>query len=357
MWLAYILVAILASIQGLDPAESLDDCTKLLWFGSIPVAGTLIVSRHRASMLLKAYIYGSVVRAAEILLIRIPVAWHNREDHIPHDILEQASMSDSQMFMHEIVHQGSMNHGQILMIAMIAAAGLIFISKSSAKIKSRVCVDCVHFVLLGLAILANFKRGSWMALTFVLGLFALLTGKLRLLAILGLVLILCSFHPYVRARMANLQDEFDVNKGGRLVMWTKIAPALMHAHPYGVGFRGVTAKVMQATAKQVGVRVESDRNHLHSNFVEIPVTIGWVGFTLYLMWMGTALLNGFSTAYAVGDNEGKILALTYSMMLLALILNGIIEYNMADAYIVLPYGLLTGVLGNAKKAFQVLPAA
>lgn len=336
MWIAYVAVAILASAQGLDPARSLDDCTKLLWFAGIPVAGALIDTRHRAIVLLKAYILGAIVRALEILLIRVPQAWHSEE----HD------------FMHEIFHRGSMNHGQILMIAMIAAFGLILIRVSGYCRKTRICVDCLHFLLLGLAILANFKRGSWMVLTFILGLFILLAGKLRLLAVLAVLLALCSLHPYVRARMANLQNEFDISHGGRLVMWTKIAPALLREHPYGVGFRGVTPEVMQQTAKSVGVRVEQQRNHLHSNFVEIPVTIGWVGLALYFMWMGIALINGFSAAYRLKDHEGKILALTYSLMLCSLILNGIIEYNMADAYIVLPYGLLTGVLGNARCIFQ-----
>lgn len=67
--------------------------------------------------------------------------------------------------------------------------------------------------------------------------------------------------------------------------------------------------------------------------------------------MGSALIHGFSAAYG-NDYEGRIIALTYSLMLLSLILNGAIEYNMADAYIVLPYGMLIGVLGNARCIFQ-----
>lgn len=103
-----------------------------------------------------------------------------------------------------------------------------------------------------------------MVTTAIVSLFILLAGKIRLLAVLAVLLALCSLHPYVRARVSSLKHELDVAHGGRLVMWTKIAPPLLREHPYGVGFRGVTPEVMQQTAKSVGVRVEQHRNHLPS---------------------------------------------------------------------------------------------
>jgi O-antigen ligase len=339
LWLAFALICLLASLQGIERASSVNDLSKLLWFGGIPVAATVIHDRHRAAMLLKAYVLGSLIRVLEILCLRIPAAW-------------QAAEGD---FLWQIIDRGSMTHGQVLMLAMIASMGLGLVAMVQRQGLRALLAMIGRFALLSIAMLANFKRGSWAAVGFILLFFGVLAGKPRLLVVLVLILVLSGFHPYVRERVGQLRNELDLKHGGRLVMWTKIAPALLEAHPYGVGFRGVTPEVMQATARAQGVRVEPHRNHLHSNFVEIPVTVGWAGFAVYLFWIWAALAAGIAGARATGNPVGRLLALTYLMMLAGLFLNGMVEYNMADGYLVLPYGMVMGVLGKGKDAFSEPP--
>ncbi len=334
LWLGFILVSFLVSLQGIDPWSSVNDLTKLLWFAGIPIAATLIDRRQRAMILLGAYVNGSIIRSLDILLLRIPASWYYEE----------------RPFMEEIIHRGSMTHGQVLMLAMVGIFGLLLIEVQRKGGWRCIALQITRFLILALAMIVNFKRGSWAAVTVVLALFSLLTGKIRLLMILALIIFLSSFHPFVRARVSHLRNELTLDHGGRLVMWTKIAPALLREHPFGVGFRGVTPEVMQSTARAVGIRVEPHRNHLHSNFIEIPVTVGWGAFAIYLLWMGTALYTGIAYCVKKPDPTGRILALTFSLMLVGLILNGLVEYNMGDAYIVLPYGMIIGVLANAKKA-------
>ncbi len=334
-WVAFIIISFLVSLQGITPVGSIGDLTKLLWFAGIPVAATLIDNRRRAIALLAAYVNGSIVRSLDILLLRVPRAWHQSERE----------------FMEEVIHRGSMTHGQVLMLAMIGIFGLLLMDISRRGGWRFISTQISRFAILTLAMIVNFKRGSWAAVTIVLALFGMLTGKIRFLLILVAIIMLSSFHPYVRSRVAHLQNELQLEHGGRLVMWTKIAPELLRQHPLGVGFRGVTPEVMQATARSLGVRVEPHRNHLHSNFIEIPVTVGWGSFLVYLVWMGMALHAGLSCSHTASNTTGKILALTYSLMLVSLILNGIVEYNMGDAYIVLPYGMIMGVLANGKNAF------
>ncbi len=333
LWLAFVTVSLLVSMQGIDPKASVADITKLLWFAGIPITATLVDNRKRAIALVTAYVNGSVIRSLDILVLRVARAWQQ----------------DERTFMQEVIHRGSMTHGQVLMLAMIGGFGLLLLEVQRRGGWRCIALQVSRFSMLALAMLVNFKRGSWAAVTLVLALFGLLTGKIRFLVILAMIILLSAFHPYVRSRIAHLQNELQLDHGGRLVMWTKIAPELLRQHPLGVGFRGVTSDVMQETARSIGVRVEEDRNHLHSNMVEIPVTVGWGAFILYLLWMGTALYAGFAGLHVASDATGKILALTYSLMLLSLILNGMVEYNMGDAYIVLPYGMLMGVLANAKK--------
>ena len=335
LWLSFVAVSFLVSLQGIDPVSSVGDITKLLWFAGIPIAATLIDHRQRAIAFLTAYVYGSVIRSLDILLLRVP----------------RAALQDERTFMEEVIHRGSMTHGQVLMLAMIGGFGLLLLEIHRRGGWRYLTMQISRFGLLTLAMVMNFKRGSWAAVTLVLALFGMLTGKVRFLLILVIIMILSSFHPYVRSRVAHLQNELQLDHGGRLVMWTQLAPELLRQYPLGVGFRGVTPEVMQETAHAVGVRVEEGRNHLHSNFVDIPVTVGWGAFALYLAWMGTALYFGFTSAHTQPDFTGKLLALTYSLMLVSLILNGVVEFNMGDAYIVLPYGMIMGVLANARQAF------
>ena len=338
LWMAYLLIALLASWQGLDPGSSLGDCNKLLWFMGIPVAATLVTNRRRTVQVLTAYVCGSLVRSLDILIVRMVAA-------------RRAANGD---FLWQVIDRGSMTHGQVLLLALTAATGLFLLRNLQKHTWSNKGRYAAAFLLLLAALLANFKRGSWAATACVLGCFTLLSGRWKWFCGLVLLLALTATLPSVQHRIRQLGPELDLRHGGRLVMWTQIAPELLRQHPQGVGFRGVQESVMQETARALGVRVEEGRNHLHSNFVEIPVTLGWVGLIVYLMWMASALHAGLATTWSLrrNDPEGGVLALTCSMMLLGLILNGLVEYNMGDAYLILMYGILIGILGRGAVPFQ-----
>ncbi len=338
LWMAFVLIAVLASWQGLDPAASLGDCSKLLWFMGIPVAATLVSSRTRTVQVLAAYICGALVRSLDILIVRM---------------LAAARSADGD-FLWQVIDRGSMTHGQVLLLALTAAAGLFLLrnlQKASFTAKS---LYALAFMVLLAALVANFKRGSWAAAASVLGIFTLLSGRWKWFCGLVLLLALTAAHPSVQHRIRQLGAEMDLQHGGRLVMWTRIGPELLRQHPQGVGFRGVQESVMQETARSLGVRVEERRNHLHSNLVEIPVTLGWAGLIVYLIWMAEALRVGLATTISLrhANPTGSILALTCSMMLLGLILNGLVEYNMGDAYLILMYGILMGILSRGVIPFQ-----
>ena len=126
-------------------------------------------------------------------------------------------------------------------------------------------------------------------------------------------------------------------------MWTQVTPALFREHPWlGIGYRSLTNEMMRKVAPEV----ERNRDHLHSNLCEVLVETGLIGLGLYLLWMGAALWD--AARYAWRSRRGGIvtdraLSLALVLMFLGLLGNGLVEYNFADAEIVLAYGLVMGL--------------
>ncbi len=362
-WVAFAVVAALASAFGVNPALSFSKINKLLWFMGIPVAATLATSRLRILVLLRAYIYGALVLSLEILVLRVIEAWRACQT-----IAESGGKPD---LWWEIIDRGSMTHGQVLSVALAALAGLMLIASrqydtghhhrviQSLPIADRPPVrrflGWLMTFMLTAALVLNFKRGSWVATALVIAVFLGLTGRWRRLVLLAAAAVALTALPPVQQRLGALRDELTLGHGGRLVMWTKIAPDLIREHPFGIGYRALDEKLMQDTARRLGVRVEKNRNHLHSNLLQITAATGWAGLAVYLLWMGRGLYCGLGAfrQKAAARTEGEpLLPLTLALMLLALILNGLVEYNFGDGELVLVYGVLSGLLERQRIRLQ-----
>jgi len=349
-WLAFAAVAALASAFGVNPALSFSKINKLIWFMGIPVAATLATSHARILILLRAYVYGAGVLALDILVLRVIEAWRACQA-----IAEAGGEPD---LWWEIIDRGSMTHGQGLTVALAALAGLMIIGARQYAIGHqhpviqslpiadrppiRQMTGWLMTIMLTAALILNFKRGSWVAAAIVTTAFLGLTGRWRRLALLAAAAVALALLPPVQQRLEALRSELTLGHGGRLVMWTRIAPTLIREHPFGLGYRALDEKLMQETARRLDVRVEKNRNHLHSNILHILASTGWAGLAIYLIWMGRGLYCGLTMQ---GERPRvPLLPLTLAMMLLALMLNGLVEYNFGDAELVLVYGVLFGLL-------------
>lgn len=351
-WLAFAGVAVLASAFGINPALSFRKIIKLLWFMGIPVAATLATSRGRVLSLLRAYVYGACVLSGRILVLRVWEAWQAGEKAV--------AAGKARDLWWQIIDRGSMTHGQVLMVALAALAGLLAIASltrqepaegqaETAPVLIRL-FDWLALAALTAALVVNFKRGSWAVAGGITLLFFGLTGRWRRVALLLVAIAAMVMLPPVQRRLMDLHSEFSLGFGGRLVMWTKIAPTLIREHPFGLGYRALDEKLMQETAQRLKVRVEANRNHLHSNLLQITASLGWAGLGIYLLWMGRGLVVGIRQCTVAGaDPVDRTLALTLTLMLAGLFLNGLVEYNYGDAELVLVYGLLCGLL-EAKPA-------
>ena len=97
--------------------------------------------------------------------------------------------------------------------------------------------------------------------------------------------------------------------------------------------------------------LEMDRNHVHSTPLQAFVDFGWAGLAVWALWM----FFGFRATWALARRSRRPAAdsaapetLCFAAPLAmfgALVLFGLVEYNLADAAAVLLYGLALGLTG------------
>ncbi|HOW96518.1 MAG TPA: CPBP family intramembrane metalloprotease [Kiritimatiellia bacterium] len=326
--LAFAAIAVLSVVLGPEPFRLVKKTGRLLWFLLIPVTAALAPTVPRRTALLKAFAAGSGVLGLKIVLLNSWQAWRAQT-------VVLAGIPD---YFGRMVALGSMTAGQMLMIGLLATAALFLWRRRRGGIPAGwwalAAAQAAGLVL-------NFKRGSWIT---AVGLGAVsLAARRRWLWLLGLLALvgaaLC-LHP-VRGRVEQLQVEWDTQGGGRLTMWTRIAPALVEQYPLGVGYRSVTAPLLM----RIDPGVERKRNHLHSNPVQVLVETGWIGLAVYLAWMGLGLAEAARRLRAAPmDGERRAQAVAFTWMLAGLLLNGLVEYNFGDTELMIVLAIVLGAL-------------
>jgi len=327
VWLGalFLAVAVSATVFGVNPHLGVPKLHKLMWWIGIPVATALVTSPRRLGGVLFAVASGTGVLALETL-IRNPAQAARA--------LRAGGVPD---FKTALIHAGSMTDAQRLMIGVLLALGFLFAARRSGR-GSAGWIGML--ALTGLALLLNFKRGAWLGALGGVAVLVAANTRWRYLLVLAAVVMCLLPIPPVRTRIAEMKDEWLGTKGGRRVMWCKVAPALIREHPLGVGVRSLTNRMMRRIAPEV----EPNRDHLHSNIAQVLVETGWIGLGLCLIWLTLAVSDAAAYLRRMrgrGPDE-RLSAQLLLLTLVALLGNGLVEYNLGDAEIVLIYGLLMG---------------
>ncbi|MDD5706515.1 MAG: O-antigen ligase family protein [Kiritimatiellae bacterium] len=351
LWLVFAGLAVVITLNGVNPAKGLNRLDKLAWFAGIPVAASIVDSRERLWQTLRALLLGLGVLAVRVCVRNVIVA----QAVAGHSLTSPPHVS----FGQALIDQGTLIDGQRLMLGLIGAVALTLGAQAHARMGARrlrltlerdaqpaggltVSPWALLIGALALAELVALKRGSWFCTLALLGL--LLARRLPWRYLLAGALLLAALAlgvSPVRQRLALLRTELSSKYGGRVTMWTQIAPQLMREHPWGIGFRSLTNDMMRDAARKVGCRrLERNRDHLHSNPVEMAVSLGWLGLAFYLVWMAVVLRD----AAATGAAPRPLL-----WMVAAILLNGLVEYNFADAEIVIILGLLGGLAAAGRR--------
>lgn len=323
-WLAavFVVIAIAATILGVGGKNRLSG----LWTLSVLlVVGTLIVSRAGVGSVLKAFVIGCTVLSLERCVLS-PIA-----------ALRETGLQDDLGFLRALIQEGSMTDGQMLMLGIIATMGLISMSRGEAR---RSPGWWLALALQVLALLVNFKRGSWICTFAFAGVFLVIRSGWRSMIVMLLAAVVICMLPPVRVRILDLGTER--TPGGRITMWTKITPALVREHPWGVGFGSLTNEMMREHAPEV----EHDRDHLHSNIPQVLVETGWIGLCVYMLWMVVGIVDGLRWLWLDGWGRRRLPthALTVVLMYGALLGNGIVEYNFGDSELLVMCAALQGIM-------------
>jgi O-antigen ligase len=315
--------AIVSSVFGGTGHGLWQRCGKLCWFFLIPVTASLLVQPERSLKLIRSFMAGCALLSIKDLVLYPVLAWRKP---VPD-------------FLTALIDKGSMTDGQMLMLGVVGSTFLIL-----AMVKTGRRVVWWEWAILVVSVaglLINFKRGSWFCAIILVGVAILWNLRWRAWIPAILVIFLFFMIPPVQSRLGQLKREFNVEGGGRLTMWFKIAPALIQEHPQGVGYGCLTNEMMRDVFRWV----EPSRNHLHSNWAQVLVETGWVGLMLYLIWMGKSLGDGIVWIMRGKGRSAveRANAIVVMLMLAGLLLNGFVEYNFGDTEIIILYAFLMGM--------------
>ena len=394
-WVAYSALAVVVTAlvaatlpEGslIAPAKGLRKTEKLLWFAGALLLPAYATTRERFRTLLAAFAAGSGLYAAAILVGHPVGAWLQCTIPYPKrppdpgtasawllSITDALGLTQTirdwaatpwrpRTYSQALGKLGGMGQAQRLMAAGIVSLGLWLSgcagepapipSAFAGATKSRLGALVARLfrataspwwtALLFGGLVITLKRGALIVFLLVAGIMVLrrISWK-KVVPVTVLALALAFALPPFRHRIAQLPDELRFAKGGRILMWTDIAPAMHRRHPWGVGFRGLTWESLRY-ATENSWNLEKRQNHLHSNIVQVTIELGFLGLAVYLAWMALSLCRA-SRRVCHGDPVSALPLL----LLTSLFLNGIAEYNLIDGETVLLYGLAMGLAATS----------
>jgi hypothetical protein len=355
---AFVLSAVLATLWGVDPARGAPALHKLLPWLFIPLFAAVLTTPPALRSVLKGYALGQGILALRTFHTAGRAAWDALRDGATFHpdawrvMLFHGHLPPDQLIA-RLVNCGDMQDAQRFLVGLLLTAGLL----AGAR---RAYVRLLWIGLLalqGAALLLTFKRGAMLAALIGFAVYAgIRTGAFRALgrglrawpkrnwAVLLAALLagagLFAVSPAAprlayRARHAVVREAL---RGRRLCMWLVATPKLARRHPWGMGFKVLRSEDMRAAAP----RVEPHHDHVHSNPLQILIATGWIGLALYFLWMAQALSDAAAfTRRALRRAPAELpLAAALCAALVALMLNGLVEYQFGAGQVVLLYVLL-----------------
>lgn len=304
------------------------------WLMTLPVVASLLRDPKQQGSLLAAFSIGGGIRALRILLENPVSVFCRPVRGIPAD------------WFPRLMDLGSMTSGQSLMVGLLAALACLHVARVRGR---RTAGWWCMLVVLTAGMLLNLKRGSWLCTLLMVTVFLAWRKSWRGLALLALAAVVFLTLPPVQERLRMLCLESDPRAGGRLSMWTQVAPTLIREHPLGVGYGALTnEQIRRAASPSASRNIEDKQIHLHSNPIQVLVETGWPGLVLYLIWMTWALYAGIRAVRRGSTPSERIYAAGLLVILLGLLLNGLVEYNFGDSELMILYGLTMGATAWAK---------
>jgi O-antigen ligase len=196
-------------------------------------------------------------------------------------------------------------------------------------------------VALGLnaiGLVLHFKRGAWFSflLSAVVMSWLARRRKVVMAVVLCAVALVCV--PQVRVRLQLLKQEWSDSQGGRHVLWTKVAPAMLKQYPLGMGYKATRHQDFLPYAAYVQPKLD----HLHNNILQVTLEMGSAGLAAWLGWMAVTFWMLYSASRG-RPGEAAQLALGLLGAFCALMFNGMVENNFGDSEILMLLCFLMGL--------------
>jgi len=214
-------------------------------------------------------------------------------------------------------------------IALALITCLIRCPKSFPPLKL-LAIICVGLIV-------NLKRGPWLGVFSTILILGSFLSKKLLLSVSLVFLAAFVFLTPVRERALSVTDHYLIG-GGRHEMWT-LGLEIMERFPLGVGLDNVDV------IQELDPDLPETHRHMHNNFLNIAVELGWLGLLVYLWWMFSFIKVGIANALAKKElSEKDIYLLAFSTALLGWQIAGIAEYNFGDSEIKLLAFMIMGFI-------------
>lgn len=336
----FVIAAVFSVFIGLRPALALKKLDRFLLLAVVLVPPLMESVREPAAAgrlgrsLIRAFLAGCTVKALYDC-VRIPITYLAQIR--AYDAAMASGSLAADALRPTIYDAGNMRDPQFYVVALCIAAALWF-ARTPGYRRGFVLISVLST---GCAVLLHFKRGAWIALALSLLTMGTLARRWRAVALLVLIGLAAMLLPPVRARVAQLGDEFQLRGGGRYGLWTRVAPNLYQQYPMGMGWRSVQHEDLLG----FGAPVQRKLNHLHNNFMQVRLETGWFGAAAWVLWMGSAFVLLFRGWRRAERNQSlwRGAALGLFGAFLALHLNGLVEYNFGDSEVFMLMNLLMGL--------------
>lgn len=157
---------------------------------------------------------------------------------------------------------------------------------------------------------------------------------------------------YKRSRLSSFYDKYNMSNMSRLAFWTAGWKMFLDYPLFGVGdidLRDLYAKYKRPYDKEI-------QGHMHNNFMHILVTLGAIGFIIFLFLIIKAGLllykNAVSTVRGSFINSVAIAAFA---SFIAFLVAGLTEWNFGDHEIITMVWFITGLsIASRKIASEVI---
>lgn len=306
----FVLIQIIAALFSADKSHAFDQLYRktpifITFFSAIIIFNdTKSLQRFLAAF----FIFTALISCIEIILFYI--------NYQP----QQLSEYRLDFFGYPITN------GEIKMMILLILIPLI-------ASKSEFILNKVILILLSLPLLFTFyltnARNAVLGVVLGLAVFGALKNRYFLAAMIIIIGVFLLFAPLpLKERIMSIADVNHPSNHTRFIMWDT-GLKMIKDHPLiGIG----DVEIKKAYEQYKKPEFHGEGAHMHNNIVQIAVTSGLMGLSVWLMWMLYLFFRQIKFYFSTKKNELlNTLALSSLCSMIAFQVSGLTEWNFGDA--------------------------